>query len=81
MLLPLIFTVMSSAAGASNSPGISSVNLIRLIGEEPSLVIVTVADKSCLLYDGRTVFEYFLATLASRTSNVDASSSSVPSVL
>ena len=49
MLLPLIFTVMSSAAGASNRPGISSVNLIRLIGEEPSLVIVTVADKSCLL--------------------------------
>ena len=47
-LLPIL-TEISSDAGASNNPGISSVSLIALIGEEPSFLIVITAVKSCLL--------------------------------
>ena len=81
MLLLPIFTAISSAAGASKSPGMSSVNRIRLIGDEPSFLIVTDAVTSCRRYEGSTVLLYFLETLASSTSKVDASNSRLPSAL
>ncbi len=81
MLLFPILTAMSSTAGASNSPGMSSVKRIRLIGDDPLFLIVTDADNSCLRYEGNTVLLYFFAMLESRTSKVDASNSREPSAL
>ena len=75
-----ILTEISSTAGASKRPGTSSVNRTKLIGDEPSFLIVTDAVSSCLRYEGSTVLLYFFSTLASNTSNVDVSNLREPSV-